>query len=103
MEPSFFHLARAALRATSGFPGNLTTLVEELQPVRAFRSFAFRSFAFRDLAFAAAFDALVALSRRCFAVNAFARAWPPRLPISDMTLEISSSSAMMQWYTVAAG
>jgi hypothetical protein len=40
-----------------------------------------RSFDFTVRAFAAAFEALIALSRRCFAVKALARAWPPRLPI----------------------
>jgi hypothetical protein len=48
----------------------------------------FRSLAARVRAFAAAFEALVALSLRCLAVRALARARPPRLPISDMTFEI---------------
>src|ERR1039458_2292231 len=49
---------------------------------------AFLSRAFRILAFAAALEALVALSLRCLALSALARARPPRLPISDITLEI---------------
>jgi hypothetical protein len=44
---------------------------------------AFRSFAFRVRALAAAFEALVAIARRCSAVIVFSLALPPRRPNSD--------------------
>ena len=56
----------------------------------ALRCAAILSCALRILAFAAALDALMALSLRSFGVNAFARASPPRRPISDITFEIRS-------------
>ncbi len=60
-----------------------------------------RAFAAAVLAFAAALEALIALSRRSFADNFFARARPPRLPISAMIRRMSSSSTMRRFYTVA--
>jgi hypothetical protein len=53
----------------------------------------FRSAAFLLRAFAAALDALIALSLRCLAVNFFARAWPPRRPISAKNFETGESSS----------
>ncbi len=61
----------------------------------ALRCAPFLSCALRILAFAAALDALMALSLRSFEVNAFARASPPRRPISDMTFEIRSLWLLM--------
>ena len=52
----------------------------------------FLAFAFFIRTFAAAFDALIALSRRCFGVRALARARPPCLASSERTLLMSSSS-----------
>ena len=52
----------------------------------------FLAFAFFIRTFAAALDALIALSRRCFGVRALARARPPCLASSERTLRISSSS-----------
>src|ERR1022692_2056982 len=55
----------------------------------------FRSLADRVRTFAAAFEALIALSLRCLAVRALARARPPRLPISDITFATRSSVLML--------
>ena len=52
----------------------------------------FLAFAFFIRTFAAALDALIALSRRCFGVRALARARPPCLASSERTLRMSSSS-----------
>jgi hypothetical protein len=52
---------------------------------------AFRSLALRVLALAAALDAFTAICLRRLALNALARALPPRLPISANSLLISSS------------
>jgi len=50
-----------------------------------------RSLALRFRAFAAALEALIALSLRCFGVRASARAKPPCLASSDRTFLMSSS------------
>jgi hypothetical protein len=49
--------------------------------------------AFLVRALAAAFEALSALSLRCLAVIALARAFPPRRPISDKNFLTASSIA----------
>jgi hypothetical protein len=58
--------------------------------------------ALRVLAFAAAFEAFVAISLRCFALNAFARALPPRLPISFRNLATGESFINLDNITLSA-
>jgi hypothetical protein len=64
-----------------------------LPPLPGFMSsYPYRSFAFRVRAFAAALEALIAIALRSFAVRDLARAGPPFLPSSDITvLSVSGS------------
>ena len=78
--PSLIHLSRRPLRTIT-------------RP-DAYPRLAARFLAFRFRALAAAFEALMALSLRCFGVSALARAKPPCLASSDRTFLISSSSML---------
>lgn len=62
----------------------------------------FRALALWVRALAAALEAFVAIARRSVAVRAFARACPPRLPISFRNFRIGESSMRGSYIILAA-